>query len=61
MRSLRLSCFFRVVGVDYKGWFTLGDGMRCDPLTLSDLHSRFLMKAEGMRIEPSRMTPERAS
>lgn len=37
-----------VLGVDYKGWFTLGDGMRCDPLTVSDLHSRFLMKAEVM-------------
>jgi transposase InsO family protein len=37
-----------VLGVDYKGWFTLGDGTRCDPLTVSDLHSRFLMKAEVM-------------
>lgn len=37
-----------VMGVDYKGWFTLGDGMRCDPLTVSDLHSRFVMKAEVM-------------
>jgi transposase InsO family protein len=37
-----------VLGVDYKGWFMLGDGQRCDPLTVSDLHSRFLMKAEVM-------------
>ena len=37
-----------VLGVDYKGWFTLGDGERCDPLTVSDLHSRYLMKAEAM-------------
>jgi len=37
-----------VMAVDYKGWFMLGDGMRCDPLTVSDLHSRFLMKAEVM-------------
>ena len=37
-----------VLGVDYKGWFLLGDGERCDPLTVSDLHSRYLMKAEAM-------------
>lgn len=37
-----------VLGVDYKGWFTLRDGTRCDPLTVSDLHSRYLMKAEVM-------------
>ena len=32
-----------VWGVDYKGWFTLGDGDRCDPLTMSDLHSRYIL------------------
>lgn len=37
-----------VLGVDFKGWFTLGDGARCDPLTVSDLFSRYLMKAEAM-------------
>ena len=37
-----------VLGVDYKGWFLLGDGERCDALTVSDLHSRYLMKAEAM-------------
>ena len=37
-----------VLGVDYKGWFLLGDGKRCDALTVSDLHSRYLMKAEAM-------------
>ena len=30
-------------GVDYKGWFPLGDGNRCDPLTMTDLHSRFIL------------------
>jgi transposase InsO family protein len=29
--------------VDYKGWFRLGDGARCDPLTVTDLFSRYLL------------------
>jgi transposase InsO family protein len=33
---------------DYKGWFTLGDGRRCDPLTVSDLHSRYLIRLEAV-------------
>jgi transposase InsO family protein len=33
----------QVWGVDYKGWFRLGDGQRCDPLTISDLFSRYLL------------------
>lgn len=37
-----------VLGVDFKGNFPLGDGERCDPLTVSDLFSRFLLKAEAM-------------
>lgn len=28
---------------DFKGWFRTRDGTRCDPLTLSDAHSRFLL------------------
>jgi transposase len=28
---------------DYKGHFTVGDGQRCDPLTVSDAYSRFLL------------------
>jgi putative transposase len=28
---------------DYKGWFRTTDGQRCDPLTISDAYSRFLM------------------
>lgn len=30
--------------VDFKGWFTTGDGQRVDPLTLSDAHSRYLLR-----------------
>jgi transposase InsO family protein len=29
--------------VDFKGWFTLGNGQRCDPLTVCDLFSRFYL------------------
>ncbi len=29
---------------DYKGWFLTGDGCRCDPLTVTDAHSRFLLR-----------------
>jgi len=32
---------------DFKGWFRTGDGKRCDPLTISDGHSRFVL---GCRI-----------
>jgi transposase InsO family protein len=28
---------------DFKGWFCTGDGRRCDPLTISDGYSRFLL------------------
>jgi putative transposase len=41
---------------DFKGWFRTSDGRRCDPLTISDAHSRFLLDcrivaptAEGVR------------
>lgn len=29
---------------DFKGWFRTGDGQRCDPLTISDGFSRFLLR-----------------
>ena len=28
---------------DFKGWFRTADGTRCDPLTISDAHSRLLI------------------
>jgi transposase InsO family protein len=28
---------------DFKGWFRTGDGERCDPLTISDGYSRFVL------------------
>ena len=37
-----------VMAVDFKGWFTTQDGERFDPLTITDLYSRYLLKAEGL-------------
>ncbi|MGO8914400.1 MAG: integrase core domain-containing protein [Stellaceae bacterium] len=32
--------------IDFKGWFLTGDGRRCEPLTLSDAHSRYLLRCQ---------------
>lgn len=29
---------------DFKGWFLTADGTRCDPLTITDAHSRYLLR-----------------
>jgi putative transposase len=36
--------------IDFKGWFRTADGVRCDPLTVTDAHSRYLLGLEI--IEP---------
>jgi transposase InsO family protein len=36
--------------VDFKGWFLLGDGQRCDPLTVTDLYSHFVV---GLKAQPN--------
>lgn len=33
---------------DFKGHFRLGDGQRCDPFTMTDLASRYLLKCEAL-------------
>lgn len=33
---------------DFKGHFQMGDGRRCHPLTISDGHTRFLIRCEGL-------------
>ncbi len=33
---------------DYKGWFRLGNGQRCDPYTLTDARSRFLLNCTAL-------------
>ncbi len=32
-----------VWSIDFKGWFRCGDGSRCDPLTLSEAATRYLL------------------
>lgn len=39
----------RVWSADFKGWFRTGDGTRCDPLTISDNHSRYLLRCQAVR------------
>ena len=34
--------------IDFKGWFRTGDGSRCEPLTLSDAHSRYLLRCQAV-------------
>jgi len=34
--------------VDFKGWFRTGNGQRCDPLTISDAYSRYLLCCQGL-------------
>ena len=38
----------QVWSADFKGWFRCGDGTRCDPLTMSDGYSRFLLRCQAM-------------
>ena len=37
-----------VWSIDFKGWFRTGDGARCEPLTLSDAHSRYLLRCQAV-------------
>jgi putative transposase len=34
--------------IDFKGWFWTGDGKRCEPLTLTDAHSRYLLRCQAL-------------
>ena len=46
-----------VWGADFKGWFKTKDGQRCDPLTSSDLCTRFVLicrNVEGQRIDSTK-------
>lgn len=33
---------------DFKGWFRTGDGMRIDPLTISDTSTRYLLRCQAV-------------
>jgi transposase InsO family protein len=35
--------------MDFKGWFRTSDGARCDPLTVSDMASRYLLETRIVR------------
>jgi len=35
--------------IDFKGWFLTGEGKRCEPLTLSDAYSRYLLRCQDLR------------
>ena len=41
-----------VWSADLKGWFMTGDGQRCDPLTMTDNYSRFLLRCQ--RVSPTK-------
>lgn len=34
--------------MDFKGWFRTGDGERCDPFSLSDLASRYVLRLQAV-------------
>jgi putative transposase len=42
--------------VDFKGWFRTQDGTRCDPLTVMDLYSRYLLCAKLLPGQTQRAT-----
>lgn len=53
----------QVWAVDHKGWVRLGDGSRCEPLTLADTYSRFLLTVSaggGTSAAEARPVLERA-
>jgi len=37
-----------VWGIDFKGWFLTGDGERCEPLSLSDLATRYVLRLQAV-------------
>jgi transposase InsO family protein len=39
-----------VWSVDFKGWFRTGDGRRCDPLTVKDAFSRYLLACRAVDL-----------
>jgi transposase InsO family protein len=53
----------QVWAADHKGWVRLGDGARCEPLTITDGFSRYLLAlhaSSGTRHEEARPVFERA-
>lgn len=48
-----------VWSMDYKGWFRVGDGTRCDPLTVNDVFSRASLVCQAMVSPKSADVKER--
>ncbi len=44
----------RVWCADFKGWFRTRDGERIDPLTVSDAHSRYLLRCQAVEKTDTR-------
>jgi transposase InsO family protein len=44
---------------DFKGWFRTGNGRRCTPLTITDAHSRYLLRCQalGLRTHEALVRP----
>lgn len=40
--------------IDFKGWFRTRDGVRCDPLTITDAYSRQLLCCRGLASQRGR-------
>jgi putative transposase len=38
----------KVWSIDFKGWFRTGEGKRCDPLTLTDAMSRYILRCQAV-------------
>jgi len=38
---------------DFKGWFPTGNGRRCTPLTVTDAHSRYLLRCQALGLRTS--------
>jgi transposase InsO family protein len=45
-----------VWAVDFKGWFRTGDGRRVDPLTITDLYSRYLLACRRVKQPDTQFT-----
>lgn len=44
----------RVWCADFKGWFRTSDGERIDPLTITDAHSRYLLRCQAVKKADTR-------
>ena len=44
--------------IDFQGWFRTQDGERCDPLTMSDGASRYLLRCQALRHQTDTFHPQ---